>query len=87
MEHVVLDRAEGEEWWSATAHIVKDGQVRSVDVRPSDACILAVIENVPIPRLKEPWRDFADREKEQRPTDGTCSRRGSQLWGNHGDAA
>ena len=44
----MLDRGEGEDWWSARARIVTDGRLLSVEVRPSDAFILAVIHEVRI---------------------------------------
>jgi uncharacterized protein len=61
LQDVVLDCGEGEDWWSATAHIVKDDRVLSVDVRPSDAYVLALIHSVPIFVIEEALERFADR--------------------------
>jgi len=58
---VFLDRHEGEEWWTSKLRIVKDGRLKDVDVRASDAYILAAVSGVPIFVDEMALERFADR--------------------------
>jgi bifunctional DNase/RNase len=48
LQDAVLDRVEGDDWWAAKLHIVKDGHLVGLDVRASDAFIVAAIAGVPV---------------------------------------
>lgn len=61
LRHVVLDRREGEDWWSAKLRIASGGSFVNVDVRASDAYILAVASSVPIFVTETALEKFADR--------------------------
>jgi bifunctional DNase/RNase len=61
LQDVVLDRHEGEDWWTAKLRIVKDGRLVTLDVRASDAYILAVINRAPIFVVERALERFADR--------------------------
>jgi bifunctional DNase/RNase len=60
LQDVFLDRCEGEDWWIAKLRIVKDARLVLLDVRASDACILALIHGVPIFVAEEALARYAD---------------------------
>jgi len=66
LHDVLLDRREGEDWWSAELRIAKDGSDIRIHARASDAYVLAVIHDVPIFVVESALERFADRGESQR---------------------
>jgi len=59
VQDVVVDKAgDADQWFDAKVRIRKDDRLVSVDVRPSDAYILAVITGVPILAVEKGMEKF-----------------------------
>ena len=61
LESVVLDKLnEADPWFDAKVRIPKEDKVVTIDVRPSDAYVLAVISGAPIVIAETVLRRYAD---------------------------